>query len=376
MICAILLFSAACDGATGPDVGGTFKGLDVQPDTLFFTTANRPQLIRSYVYDAAGRLVPAPADYTIPGGPTTTAWIGAGGEVWVTGDGVGFVVGTWNQFSDTTWVISDRAAAAINIIGAPSLLRVGEYRQLISQPIDSSGMATPPQETQWSSSDPSVLTVDASGLLLGISEGVATLTATAGAASAAKVITVGPDSRIVFDTTNATVERVIPNDSVTVTIRLLSTIGVASAAAAVGTHTAQLSLLGQGFWSGVLLTTGLLGADTIVVRVTSTEGTWREHRIPVSIRPATPLEVLSPANGNVTNPVHIHATCSADCTISAWQTAVARPFILWSATSAAVLDTTLNVNSDEIIFRATAPGRAPAEIIRNVNVVPGGANRR
>ena len=73
-------------------------------------------------------------------------------------------------------------------LGEP--LQLGETLQLSVEALDENGQAVAGVEFSWESSNPSVATVDATGLVTGVAEGTATITASAGDVQATVEITV------------------------------------------------------------------------------------------------------------------------------------------------------------------------------------------
>ena len=78
--------------------------------------------------------------------------------------------------------------AELNALGEP--LQLGETLQLSAEALDENGQAVAGVEFSWKSSNTSVATVDATGLVTGVAEGTATITASAGDVQATVEITV------------------------------------------------------------------------------------------------------------------------------------------------------------------------------------------
>ena len=75
-------------------------------------------------------------------------------------------------------------------LGEP--LQLGETLQLSVEALDENGQVVAGVEFSWESSDAEVATVDASGLVTGVAEGTATITARVGEASGSAIVTVTP----------------------------------------------------------------------------------------------------------------------------------------------------------------------------------------
>ena len=94
-----------------------------------------------------------------------------------------------------------------SVIVSPSADTVvlGDTLRLVAEAFDENGRRVEGAQFDWSSSDGSVATVDASGLVRGVGEGKATLTATAGSATGTAEITVtDPDRAALVALYNAT----------------------------------------------------------------------------------------------------------------------------------------------------------------------------
>ena len=105
-----------------------------------------------------------------------------------------------------TWTAADGGNDTIQlvIIGSPAIISIipvsatltaiGDTIQLSATVKDGKNQPVPGATVSWSSSNPSVVTVSASGLTIAHNNGTATLTATSGGASAAAAITVAQAS--------------------------------------------------------------------------------------------------------------------------------------------------------------------------------------
>ena len=95
---------------------------------------------------------------------------------------------------------SAQGTAQITVVTAPVVsvevspsaetIAVGATLQLTAEAFDANGQAVAGAEFSWESSDASVATVDATGLVTGIAEGTATITASAGDARGTATVTV------------------------------------------------------------------------------------------------------------------------------------------------------------------------------------------
>jgi uncharacterized protein YjdB len=91
-----------------------------------------------------------------------------------------------------TVTVLARAVASVQLSPtAPSLL-VGGFIQLIALPVDDAGAPLADRQVFWVSSDPRVAVVDITGLVNGLSPGVATITATSEVRSSSVGVAVAP----------------------------------------------------------------------------------------------------------------------------------------------------------------------------------------
>lgn len=91
---------------------------------------------------------------------------------------------------DRTVGLSGPPVAVMAVTPADATVAAGESVQLAATPQDSAGSPLENRAISWSSSDPSVATVDANGLVQGMSGGTATITATCESRTATASITV------------------------------------------------------------------------------------------------------------------------------------------------------------------------------------------
>ncbi|MDH5805756.1 MAG: Ig-like domain-containing protein, partial [Gemmatimonadota bacterium] len=93
--------------------------------------------------------------------------------------------------TSTVFAVTPGAAATIAVTPASqAMASVGETTTLAAVAFDGVGNVVPDAVISWSSTDPAVVSVDASGLVTAVSNGVATISATSGAATGTSVITV------------------------------------------------------------------------------------------------------------------------------------------------------------------------------------------
>ncbi|MDH5284247.1 MAG: Ig-like domain-containing protein, partial [Gemmatimonadota bacterium] len=106
--------------------------------------------------------------------------------------------------------------ASVTIVPASQAVPPGDTVRLVAEVRDTSGRTMPDEAVTWSSSAPSVARVDAAGLVTGVAEGEATITATAARRRGTSAVTVSevvinPDA-VIIDSTRV---RLISEDTVT-----------------------------------------------------------------------------------------------------------------------------------------------------------------
>ena len=121
----------------------------------------------------------------------SVASVAASGLVTAAANGAVTVTATAGSVSGTAAVTVDQVAASVAVDpAADTLPALGDTLRLSAEALDANGNAVADAEFAWESSDPSVATVDATGLVTAAANGAATVTATAGSASGTVTVTV------------------------------------------------------------------------------------------------------------------------------------------------------------------------------------------
>jgi len=119
-------------------------------------------------------------------------------------DDVGLVTGIGAGEAEITATAADGEASAgavvtvmqfvdsVDVSPPAATVTAGDTLRLVAEALDANAHRIEGAEFDWSSSDSSVATVDGSGLLRGVAEGVASVTATAGSARGTAEVTVVP----------------------------------------------------------------------------------------------------------------------------------------------------------------------------------------
>ncbi len=120
----------------------------------------------------------------------SVATVDASGVATAAANGSAAITATAGSVSGTAAVTVAQVVSAVEVSpGADTLVAFGDTVRLVAEAIDANGHGVAGSEFSWSSSDTLVARVDDSGLVTGVDEGVATITATAGDYSDAAQIT-------------------------------------------------------------------------------------------------------------------------------------------------------------------------------------------
>ena len=140
-------------------------------------------------------------DSTVMTGVTVTwttssnsvATVDVAGVVTAAGNGTATITASAGSASGSAVVTVTQAVALVGVLPAMTELTAwGETVQLTAEAFDANGHGVAGAEFSWESADALVAEVDALGLVSGIGEGVATITASAGSASGSAIVTVPP----------------------------------------------------------------------------------------------------------------------------------------------------------------------------------------
>ncbi|MDE0081131.1 MAG: Ig-like domain-containing protein [Gammaproteobacteria bacterium] len=165
----------------------------VSPDTVALTALGQTAQLATDVRDQAGRVMDG-VSVAWTSADTTIAAVDSIGLVTAVGSGGTTIVAKAGQASGEAAVRVAQSADSVAVSPAADTVALADTLRLIAEAFDDNGHAIEAAEFGWSSSDSSVAQVDESGLVKGVSEGMATITASAGNASGASEITVeNPD---------------------------------------------------------------------------------------------------------------------------------------------------------------------------------------
>ena len=166
----------------------------VSADTLRFTALGQTEQLAVEVREQAGRAM-AEALVSWTSGDTLVAVVDSAGLVTAVGAGTTTVSATAGEASGEVVVTVTQAAGSVVVTPASGAVALGDTLRLTAEAFDENGHRVDGAAFAWSSSDVSVATVDASGLVAGVGEGAAAITATAGSVRGMARITVANPDR-------------------------------------------------------------------------------------------------------------------------------------------------------------------------------------
>ena len=137
--------------------------------------------------------VMAGATVTWGSSDTSVATVDASGLVTGVARGVATITASAGPASGSAEVTVTQLVSSVEISPPAATIAFGSTLQLTAEGFDENGIAVEDAGFAWESSNATIATVDAGGLVTGVGEGVATITARAGDGAAMAEVTVGPD---------------------------------------------------------------------------------------------------------------------------------------------------------------------------------------
>ena len=164
------------------------------PDTVALIALAQTAQLTAEVRDQAGRAMEG-VPVVWSSADTTVAAVDSAGLVTAVGSGVATITATAGEVSDTAVVTVMQSAGSVIVSPPAATITLGGTLRLVATAYDENGHQVQGETFTWSSTDVSVARVDGSGLVTGVAEGMATITATAGAARGTAQITVASPDR-------------------------------------------------------------------------------------------------------------------------------------------------------------------------------------
>lgn len=170
--------------------GAEPTNVEVVPDSVALTALGQSAQLSAEVRDQIGRKMDAVA-VSWSSADTTVAAVDSAGLVLALGGGATMITARAGEVADTAFVTVTQSADSVVVSPAVDAVIIGDTLRLVAQAFDENGHAIAGAELTWSSNNDFVAAVDSSGLVTGVAEGHATVSATArGAASGSSEITV------------------------------------------------------------------------------------------------------------------------------------------------------------------------------------------
>ena len=190
------LWAYACgDGTTEPPAPPPDPprptAVTVTPATTQLTALGGTVQLTAEVRDQNGQVM-AGAGVTWASSNASVATVGGSGLVMAAGNGTATITATAGGVSGSATVTVAQEVSTVTVSPVADTVVGGDTLRLSAEATDENGHAVAGAEFSWESSDAGVATVDASGLVTGVAEGTATITASAGTPSGSAIVTVTP----------------------------------------------------------------------------------------------------------------------------------------------------------------------------------------
>ena len=155
----------------------------VTPDSSTLTAIDQTIELYADVRDQLGRPI-TDAAVVWSSGDTTVATVDTSGLVTAVANGAATVTARAGEVSDSASIVVSQTATAVEMTPEIHTLATGDTVRLVATATDDNGYVVDDAAFRWSSSDTAVASVDSLGLVLGVAEGTATITAAIGDAAA------------------------------------------------------------------------------------------------------------------------------------------------------------------------------------------------
>ena len=189
------VIAASLNQGSGPTgtaivtVAQSIVSVEVSPLTAELTALGASVQLTAGALDANGHAV-AEAQFSWESSDTAIATVDALGLVTGVAVGVATITASSESASGSAGVTVMQPVASVEVSPSAETIGLGGTLQLTAEGFDANGHAVAEAQFSWESSDAAIATVDASGLVTGVAEGVETITASSGSSSGAATITV------------------------------------------------------------------------------------------------------------------------------------------------------------------------------------------
>ena len=151
----------------------------VTPDTATLTAIDQTVRLSAEVTDQLGRPI-SDAAVVWSSGDANVATVDTSGLVTAIANGSATVTARAGEVSDSASIVVSQTAAAVEVTPATHTLATGDTVRLAATATDDNGHVVADAAFSWTSSDTAVASVDSLGLVRGVAEGTATVTAAVG----------------------------------------------------------------------------------------------------------------------------------------------------------------------------------------------------
>ncbi|MDE2752100.1 MAG: Ig-like domain-containing protein [Gemmatimonadota bacterium] len=195
--------AGSVSGSATVSVAQRVSAVAVSPATDTLVTGDTLRL-GAEATDANGHAV-AEAEFSWASSDTSVAVVEDAGLVTAAGVGETTITATSGDASGDAVVTVMQSAGSVIVSPAADTIVPGDTLQLVAEAFDANGHRVEDAEFDWSSSAVSVARVDGTGLVTGVAEGTATITATtANARGTAEITVQNPDRAALLALYNAT----------------------------------------------------------------------------------------------------------------------------------------------------------------------------
>ena len=165
----------------------------VTPDTVALTALGQTAQLTAEVLDHVSRVMEGvPVSWA--SADTTVATVDSSGLVTAIGVGATMVTAVAGEASGEAVVKVMQSAGSVVVSPSADMISLGDTMRLVAEAFDENGHSVEGAEFDWSSSAVSVAMVDAAGLVTGVAEGTATITAATGdVGGTAEISVTNPD---------------------------------------------------------------------------------------------------------------------------------------------------------------------------------------
>ena len=188
--------TATITASAGPASGSavvtvtqSVASVEVSPSVDKLTALGQTVQLTAEAFDENGYAV-AGAEFSWESSDVAVATVDAGGLVTGVAAGMATITASAGEASGSAVVTVMQSGASVEVSPSAQTIALGSTLQLTAEAFDENGEAVAGVEFSWESSDAAVATVDAGGLVTGVAEGVATITASAGSGQGTAKVTV------------------------------------------------------------------------------------------------------------------------------------------------------------------------------------------